>query len=762
MATKIARFILLFFMMLPSKGFTQKQPIALKAYLQNIEKEYAVHFSYLDATIENKTITPLYSKKKKNLTEIITYLELKTALKFEAITATNYSISKYFTRQLLSEVVITKYLTSGISKNYNGSITVQPQKLKLLPGMVEPDILQSLQTLPGILNTDERLNNISIRGGTHDQNLILWEGIKMYQSSNFFGLISAFNPYAITKVTVTKNGTPAKYSDGVSSTITMQMPKKVDSITGGLGFNFLNLNGFAAFPISKKMGLQIAARNGLTSFLDTPIYKNYSNYIFQDSDFSEGNTTETSFKSRNDTYNFYDLNVKLNTNLSKKDILEAAFIGMRNRLTYIKYAFLDETIESYNSKLEQRNIATGVTYKRIWNSNLSTTFKTYLTNYKLDADNVDLANNMELFQENKVQEFAFKMNTTVEKIFKHSTLDVGYQFLETSITNTENVKNPDFYSLKKEVLRNHAGYASLQYNTRKTKIETGIRWHYFTKLNDFLIEPRIRFSQQLANHFKVLLLGEFKSQSTLQIIDLQKDFLGIEKRRWVLANNENIPLLKSKQASLEVQFKKNNSLISGELYYKTVANINSRSQSFVNQFQFQEAIGSYYSYGFDFLIRQQFKNVNSWISYSFAKNKYLFSTYNEGEKFPTNTDVTHGFNFSNTLQLKAFHFGLGLQWHSGVPYTKPDASNTSSASAINYSTPNSARLKSYFRADFSSTYSFSIYKNTRAKAGISFWNIFDTKNTIQKYYRKNSDGEIQETDIKSIGFTPNISFLLQF
>jgi hypothetical protein len=68
-------------------------------------------------------------------------------------------------------------------------------------------------------STNESIANINVRGGTNDQNLMLWDNIKMYHSG--FGLISAYNPNVTNKVTVSKNGTSAAYSDGVSSTINM-------------------------------------------------------------------------------------------------------------------------------------------------------------------------------------------------------------------------------------------------------------------------------------------------------------------------------------------------------------------------------------------------------------------------------------------------------------------------------------------------------------------------------------------------------------
>ena len=97
-------------------------------------------------------------------------------------------------REVLNEVIVYEFLTKGIVKETDGSITLNTGELGLLPGLAEPDVLFGVQSLPGVKSINETVSDINIRGGTNDQNLILWNGIKMYQSGHFFGLISAFNP----------------------------------------------------------------------------------------------------------------------------------------------------------------------------------------------------------------------------------------------------------------------------------------------------------------------------------------------------------------------------------------------------------------------------------------------------------------------------------------------------------------------------------------------------------------------------------------
>jgi hypothetical protein len=106
----------------------------------------------------------------------------------------------------LSEIKTNHFLTSGISKSANGSFDIKPKKLGILPGLIEPDVLQTMQQIPGINSIDESVASINVRGGTHDQNLFLWNGIKMYQTGHFFGLISAFNPNLAHTISIIKMG----------------------------------------------------------------------------------------------------------------------------------------------------------------------------------------------------------------------------------------------------------------------------------------------------------------------------------------------------------------------------------------------------------------------------------------------------------------------------------------------------------------------------------------------------------------------------
>ena len=255
-------------------------------------------------------------------------------------------------------------------------------------------------------------------------------------------------------------------------------------------------------------------------------------------------------------------------------------------------------------------------------------------------------------------------------------------------------------------------------------------------------------------------MGELKSQTTSQIIDLQNDFLGVEKRRWVLSNNANIPVIQSKQASAGISYNRRGLLISLEGFYKEVEGITTRSQGFQNQYQFVNAVGEYKVSGFDFLINKQWTDLSTWLSYSFSKNDYVFENLNFEDPFPNNFDIRHNLSFATTYNWKSFKFAVGVNWRTGKPFTQPNPDNPVTNNFINYDDPNAENISDYLRVDLSSTYEFKI-REMDAEIGFSLWNVLDRINTINTYFVLDDTDTISKIDNESLGITPNLSFRIK-
>ena len=743
----------------------QKSILVLCGYLKNIENNLPISSASVHGH-KNSTLSDekgFFRLELSNENEVITIQHLS----FNTLTMSNKEFNargcgEVFLEpqiQNLSEVIISNYIISGINKLNDGSYTMNFSNFGILPGLVESDVLQSVQAFPGIQSINETVSNLNIRGGTNDQNLILWDDIKMYQSGHFFGLISMYNPQITQKVVLTKSGSDASHTDGVSGTISMKTEQRVNSkFKGNLGSNFTDANGFTDIPLGKNSSLQIAARKSISDFIKTPTYKAFFDRISQNTEVESNNAN---IINSDKSFDFYDTSIRWIYNISAKDILRVNFINVNNELQFNESTIVDNEEKSRQSNVSQNSIAEGIQYKRVWNDRFQSTFEVYETDYKLKAVNVNILESQRFLQENKVSETSLKLRTDY-KINDALSLLNGYHFVETEITNLDDVDNPLFRERISEVVRTHGLFSQFAFRSRDkiTNLDFGIRANYIEKFSKTIVEPRLSFNHRFLANFTFEILGELKHQNTSQIINFQNDFLGIEKRRWQLSNNNDIPIIKSRQISTGLNFSKAGWLMSAEAYYKKINGITSQSQGFLNQYEFVKSSGSYKVAGLDLLIRKSFYKFNSWLSYSFMDNNYIFEDF-EAYPFPSNYDIEHSISIGTTYTSKNFKVAAGLNWHTGRPTTEAILGNEIIDGEINFGEPNSAILPDYLRLDISALYSLDLNAKTHIDIGVSVWNVLDEVNIINNYYRiiNNNVNEVQQ---HSLGLTPNVVLRVYF
>ena len=737
---------------------TKKLP--LSEVLKTLESQFNIQFNYAeDAIFETEVLAP---PKRLSLTDTLIYLENQTGFSF---TLTNANMVLVISNeadlklQNLSEVIVSGYIVKGINKLSNGSFEIDFSDFDILPGLIDTDVLRAVQAFPGIQSINETVSNINIRGGTHDQNLILWDDIKMYQSGHFFGLISMFNPQITQRVALTKNGSPTEFTDGVSGTISMETDKNISKkFRGNLGINFIDANGFADIPISEKSSLQVAARKSISDFTETPTYNNFFERISQD---TEVENNAASIINSDKKFDFYDASLRWIYKINDTEELRVNFINVANELVFNESATVSINEDSRESSLTQNSIAGAIQYSKIWDSKWQTNLEVYETDYKLKSVNANILDAQRFLQENKVSETSVKLKANYN-INERLQLLNGYHFVETEITNLDDVDNPLFRSLVSEVIRTHGLFSQLSYKSKdnNTNLNTGIRYNYIGKFDKHIVEPRLSFSHKFHNYFSVEVLGEFKHQTASQVINFQNDFLGIEKRRWQLSNDNDIPVIRSKQGSVGLSYNKSGWLISAEAYYKKVKGITTQSQGFQNQYEFVKTDGSYDVKGVDFILRKQLNNFNLWLSYSYINSDYNFKSLPENT-FPSNFDISHAITFGTNYTLDRLKVSAGLNWNSGRPKTSPIAGNEIFNTEINYGATNSDQLQDYLRVDISALYDFKLSQNTTANIGLSIWNLLDKKNIINTFYRLNN-GVVEEINQLSLGLTPNLVFRLNF
>ena len=667
----------------------------------------------------------------------------------------------------LSEVIVTKFLTTGLQKSVDGKTVLNTQKFGILPGLIEPDILQTIQVLPGVESINESIANINVRGGTHDENQMLWDDITMYHSGHFFGLISAYNPNLTQRVDVSKNGTSSQYGGGVSSTISMYTKDEIPNhIKGGAGINLISGDAFIEIPLSDKLAVHLSGRRSVTDGWNTPTYDEYFRRSFEDSEIrnSENNTSQANSESQ---FYFYDYTAKLLYDASKKHKFRANFIGIDNKLDYSEHVVTNGEMASKSSQLTQKNMAFGASWQADWNSRFHTKLNTYYTKYNIDANDLRIETDQLLTQQNEVLETGIKLNTFYEIVPNFKWLN-GYQFTETGIRNATRVSNPLFNERIKDVLRSHSAYSELEYSQGSTFIRSGARVTYFEEFEKFRVEPRLNIRQKISGQIALKLLGEYKYQTATQIIDFEDDFLGVENRRWILANDEDIPLIQSKQISFGIDFKQNNWYLDATGFYKEVDGITASNQGFQNQFQFLKTTGSYTAKGLEFIINKTTNRFSTWLSYTFSQNDYTFENFIP-TSFPNNTDIRHSFTLATNYDiLKNLKISAGALYRSGHPYTAPvegeETVQDGNNRVVNYAKPNAENLDDFVRVDVSAAYNFKISESVNAKFNVGVLNVLDNENILQRYYQVNASDETKAVEINknSLGITPNASFRISF
>jgi len=240
-------------MLLPLLAFSQEEAfyisfnnVSLADALVEIEYTYDVLFSYKDNLISDKQLSIL--AQKYTLLELLEIVKERTSLQFKILND-SYSIIKQSNEavvalNMLQTVLVRSYLTQGIEKSGDGTYKISPVKLGILPGLTEPDVLESIQQLPGVLSPNETATNFFVRGGAADQNRLIWDGINIYHKGHLFGMISPLNPNATSEIKFINKGANARYGERLSSVIDISSRTAITSETKAeIGFNGISGDG---------------------------------------------------------------------------------------------------------------------------------------------------------------------------------------------------------------------------------------------------------------------------------------------------------------------------------------------------------------------------------------------------------------------------------------------------------------------------------------------------------------------------------------
>ncbi len=671
----------------------------------------------------------------------------------------------------LQEVVVREYLAKGISKSNDGAITTNPQQQEILSGLAEPDVLQSAQLLPGIESPSETATGLYIRGGSPDQNLILWDGIKMYSSDHFFGTLSAFNPYIVKEMKVYRSGAQPEYGDRISGVLDIKLEDELPTkLKGAIGFNLTHADAQLKVPISEKVGLIVSTRRALTDVFDSPTFNRFSDKVFQNTRVRRNQEFfEPEFTNSTEEFYFFDLALKTLAQISNKDKLTLSTLLTRNKLDY---SFSDvDFADNSSDLLDVENFGVNAKWEHKINNVSSLNFQSYFSSYQLGYNGVDenTAFSETVTKDNAIEEFGASLRHQWN-IGKNWSLSNGFQMFNNKVDFTLRVN--DFTEGESASNNSHSLFQNAVFKTSKGQVQLGLRSTYYSIIKRFLVEPRAYAEQKVASHFSLKASAERRVQSISQILELATFAFGLENQVWALANGDDIPLLTSAQFTGGFLWNFSGWNLDVDAYYKNTQGLTSFTRGFqTTTLDFSE--GKSKTMGVDVFLKKKWKRYSTWLGYTFSDTNFEFEQLNNGNDFPGNNDIAHSLTWSHFYHWKNLQFSLGWKYRTGIPFTEATGTVTDGESTIiEYGELNAGRLPDYHRLDASLSYEFKLAKarDVRGRLGFSLLNLYGRQNILRKdfdlFQVTDSEGNqnivLEENTRLSLGTTPNLVLRINF
>ena len=671
---------------------------------------------------------------------------------------TDISCQKVYVMEVesLNEVIITDYLTKGISIGNDMAIRIKPSQMGSLPGLVQPDAFHSLQYIPGIMSANESIAEINTRGGTHDQNLMLWNGVRMYQTGHFFGMISALNSFAPNEIKVYKNGSSARYNEGLSSVVDITTFSEFDAENSStIHANLLGTSLATSQQLNNRWKIDAAMRVSFTNAFTSPTYQQFSERVFQNTDVFLPN--QDAIETSNIDFYFQDLSVNVQHKVTEKDVLKFGFLGFQNQLDFDEINSV--TNERAANFLSQDSYMGMFNWEHIWNAKNKSEVQFSGSFYNLEGFNSSILTAQSIEQKNEIIDLKLSLIHQLQ-FAEEKQLMLGYDYQEIGITNQNQVDFPSIFQSDKKVVEIHSLFAEWEQKAanNKLQIQFGLRSNYYSRINKLVLEPRFNLAYQLNGGHQLLLLGEQKHQSISQLIEQQQDFFGVDQRRWSLNNKDAFQLAKSQQLEMGWQYSSRSWLLQSQVYYKTVEGFNSKSQGFQNQLELVNIIGSYTTYGWESLLQKKWKNLRLWTNFSFSKNDYSFEGFSPSI-FPNNFELSLANSSGISYQQEQFSISIGSRFHTGRPYTTLNENSPiidiEFNPSIQFNSPNQENLPVYLQINASADYSIPFNKS-ELKFGASVMNIFNRRTSLNEFYELNNSADtILTRRLRNLGFTPN-------
>ncbi len=737
----------------------------------------------------------LFNVPSENSTIQVQYLGYKV----ETLTLTKEIVKDKITILLapdfnkLDEVVINTDSRQQIIKmNENVSqISLSPKRLASIPNLGEKDIFRALQLLPGVSGTNESSAGLYVRGGTPDQNLVLLDGFTVYHVDHFYGFFSAFNSDAIKDIQLFKGGFPAEYGGRISSVMDLTGKRgNINKVSFSGGLSLVSANATLEIPIGEKANLLLAGRRSYTDIIRSGLYNNIFD-LYNDNNQSNGtrfpNFNNFQQNQTQPSFYFYDLNTKFSYNPSDKDIISISMYNgednldssRKNNNTFGSNTDGERSITTdIKDLLNWGNWGSSIRWARQWNDKLYTNIVGAYSNYFSNRNRVndvtiqlpDTTNNFKtgLVEDNNLKDYTLRLHSEYKINSKHS-LEFGGQITKNDVDYNYTFNDTiTVIDQKDEGVLNTVYLQNKWSPSEKLNIVGGIRATHFDVTDEFYYEPRFSLSYQLNDKLKLKGAWGRYYQFVNRIV--REDVTQGSRDFWLLADEENSPISFSEHLIIGSSYEIDDWLFDIEYFEKEMTGLTEFSLRFQsalgadpNDQLFFEGTGI--SRGVDFLIQKMVGKYTGWMGYTLSEVVHTFPGLSDKPFYSLN-DQRHEFKLVNVL--KAGRWDLGATWvyGSGKPYTAPNGIYTitlldgTKTEYVSVGDKNGPRHAPYHRLDLSFTYKFDIGSG-KGSMGLSLFNFYNRSNTWYKEFEV-VNGQVIETNINYIGFTPSLFFNVSF
>ena len=701
-------------------------------------------------------------------TQVIGYSAQSVQVNLLQNTIINFNLSSRSTS--LKEVVIgAEKKNDNITNPEMGVEKLDVKQIAAIPVLFgEKDILKTLQLLPGIESAGDGNSGFYVRGGGSDQNLILLDEAPVYDASHLLGFFSVFNSDAIKDVTVYKGDEPAQYGGRLSSVLDIKMNDGNDQnyiISGGIGLiaSRISIEG----PIVKHKGSFIICAR-----------RTYADLFLKLS--SDSNLNQSSLY-------FYDINIKANYELGKKDHL------------YLSGYFGKDVLGFGNTfSINWGNTTGTLRWNHLFSDKLFSNASFIVSNY---TDNIGINfSGTSIGIVSRIQDYGFKydfqyymsdvstlnfgLNSTYHQIVPGEIVAENNSQVSTlNLTDDYSWENSLYLS---NILKPTSSF-SLEYGVRLTAFSVlgpGDFYNYNTATGQTLDttvyksgqfvktyinpEPRISASYTLN---KVSSIKASYARNTQNIHLLNNTTTENPTDQWIPSTNYIQPEI-SDQVSLGYfrNFVDNTYEFSIEGYYKQVQNLldyrDNAQLEYNENIESQLLFGQGRAYGVELFLKKKYGKFNGWIGYTLSSAQQQIAGVNNGSWYNSPQDRPNDLSVVGIYQAsKKWSFSATFVYYTGNPVTFPSGKYDVDGNVYFYYTSrNGYRMPPYSRLDIGATVQCKKRKNFEANWTFSIYNVYDRWNayTITFQQNPNNTSETQAIQTTLFGIIPSVTYNFKF